>query len=168
MNKFSKLALCLALPLNSAVFASVAVASTATTVLPVSAVVIDACTVVATPLVFGNYNSISGGMLDAVSMVTPVCTLGTSYSIALDAGQGSGATAASRKLSGMDGAALQYTIYTDAGRNTVWGDNTGGTGWKTGAGTGLPQSIMMYGRIPAAQTAAAGVYADVVTVTLSY
>jgi spore coat protein U-like protein len=168
MNKQIKIALCLALSLNGAAFASVAAASTATTVIPVSAVVIDSCTVLATPLAFGNYNSLSGGMVDAVSLVTPICTIGTAYSVSLDAGQGSGATPAVRRLNGNDGATLNYSIYTDASRHTVWGDNSGGTAWKTGSGSGSPQSIMMYGRIPASQPTVAGVYSDIVTVTLTY
>ncbi len=168
MNKFTKLAVTLALPLSGAVFASVAVAATAVTVIPVTATVIDSCAVDASALTFGDYNGISGGTLDAVGTVTPICTTGTVYAVALDAGQGAAATLASRKLSGPDGAELNYGIYTDATRITVWGNGAGGTGWRVSSGTGAPQPVMMYGRVPAAQAAMVGSYSDTVTVTLTY
>ena len=168
MNKFTKLAITLALPLGGAVFASAAVAATAVAVVPVTAIVVDSCAVVATPLAFGDYNGISGGMLDTVAMVSPICTVGTVYAVALDAGQGAAATLTSRKLTGPDGAALNYGIYTDATRITVWGNGAGGTGWRVSSGTGLAQPVMMYGRVPAAQAAMVGSYTDTVTVTLTY
>lgn len=168
MNKVTRLAICIAFPLSGAGFASAAIAAVATTTIPVTATVIDSCTVDAAPLAFGNYNGISGGMLDAVATITPTCTSGTAYTVALDAGQGSAATQIARKLTGPDGAALNYGIFTDAARSTVWGDGTAGTGWKVGAGAGVAQPVMMYGRVPAAQAAMVGAYADTITVTLTY
>lgn len=168
MNKLTKLAVCLALPLSGVVFASVAVASTAATTFPVSATVIDSCAVDATAMAFGNYNGISGGMLDAVATISPICTTGTVYAVALNAGQGSGASQTSRKLTGPDGAALNYGIFIDPSRLTVWGDGTGGTSWKVNSGSGVSQPVMMYGRIPAAQAAMVGSYSDTITVTVTY
>ena len=168
MNNFTKIAICLVLPLNGAIFASAAIAAAATTTVPVTATVVDSCTVEATSLAFGNYNGISGGMLDTVATVTPICTTGTAYSVALNAGQGAAATQSARTLTGPDGAALQYGIYTDAARLSVWGDGTAGTTLKSGTGNGSTQPVMMYGRVPAAQAAMVGSYSDTITVTLTY
>ena len=168
MNRFTKLAVCLALPLSGAMGASAAVASTATTTFAVTATVIDSCGVSATSLAFGDYNSISGGMLDAAAMISPICTSGTVYSVALNAGQGSGALPSSRKLTGPVGVTLNYGIFTDSARSSVWGDGTGGTGMRIGTGNGNTQPVMMYGRIPAAQAGLVGSYSDTVTVTLTY
>lgn len=168
MNKTIKLAVCLALPFSGAAFVPAAIAASATTTVPITATVVDSCTVNATPMAFGNYDGISGSILDGVGNITPTCTSGTVYAVALDAGQGSGATLASRVLSGPDGAPLNYGIYTDATRITVWGNGTGGTGWKVASGVGTGQPLMMYGRIPAGQAAMVGAYSDTVTVTVSY
>lgn len=168
MNKLSRIAISLSLILSGSVLASVAVASTATTTFPVTATVIDSCSVEASPLAFGQYNAISGGMLDASATITPTCTVGTFYSIALNEGLGNGATKAARKLGNGDGSWLNYGIFTDTARNTVWGDGAAGTSDKSGYGAGTAQPITMYGRIPAAQAVQTGAYADTITVTLTY
>ncbi|MEO8103249.1 MAG: spore coat U domain-containing protein [Betaproteobacteria bacterium] len=170
MNKLLKLAVCMALPVAGAMFVPVASATvgTATTTVPVTATVIDSCTVEASPVLFGNYNGISGAALDAVAIVSPTCTVGTAYSIDLSAGLGNDATHTTRKLTGPDGAALAYSIYTDISRTTVWGNGTAGTATPLGVGAGVAQSVMMYGRVPAAQSSMVGSYADTITVTVAY
>ena len=168
MNKLTKLAVCMALPLSGAIFVSAAVAATDTTTFPVTANVVDSCTVAATPLAFGNYNGITALVLDATATITPTCTLGTAYTITLDAGLGTGATLTTRKLSGPAGATLDYAIYTDPTRTTFWGNGGGGTGTRTGVGLGVAQSGLMYARIPASQATSVGSYLDTITVTLSY
>ncbi len=168
MNKLSKLAACLVLPLCVAGFAPVAQAVATNTTVVVSATVIDSCTVIATPLVFGNYDGIGSSVLDAAATVMPVCTSGTYYSIALDAGLGNGASLTNRKLTGPGGAVLNYGIFTDAGRTIIWGDGTGGTSNNANTGIGSVQSLTMYGRVPAEQSATVGAYVDTITVTLSY
>lgn len=168
MNKLTKLAVCLALPISGAIFVSAADASVASTTFPVTANVIDSCTVAATPLAFGNYNGISASVLDATATITPTCTLGTTYTITLDAGVGAGATLSTRKLTGLAGATLDYAIYTDPTHSTFWGNGGGGTGTRAGVGLGVAQSGLMYGRIPAGQATAVGSYLDTITVTLTY
>ncbi len=168
MKKLSKLVVCLAMMLSGFASTSSSLAATSTTVVPVTATVIASCTVTATALAFGNYNGISGSMLDASATITPTCTSGTSYAVALDAGLGSGATMTTRKLTGYDGGELEYGIFTDISRSTVWGDGTGGTSMLSVTGTGIAQPATMYGRIPAGQTSAVGAYSDTVTVTLTY
>lgn len=168
MKKLTQIAVCLALPLSGAAFAPVAAASTATTTFAVTANVVDSCVVAATPLAFGEYNGISGGVSDSVGAVTPLCTSGTYYTVALNAGMGSGATQTNRVLTGSGGMTLNYGIYTDPSRSTSWGDGTGGTSRPAGEGAGSVQPIMMYGRIQAGQTAMVGAYSDTITVTLNY
>ena len=168
MNKLTKLAVCLALPLSGAVFVSSAIAATATTTFPITASVIDSCTVAATPLAFGNYNGITALVLDATATITPTCTLGTAYTITLDAGLGTGATLTTRRLSGPASATLDYAIYTDPTRTTVWGNGGGGTGTRAGVGLGAAEPGLLYGRIPASQATAVGSYLDTITVTLTY
>ena len=63
---------------------------------------------------------------------------------------------------------LNYALYTDSGRTTLWGDGvTGSTIDDTGTGTA--QSNTIYGEVLAAQASApAGSYADTVVVTVTY
>jgi spore coat protein U-like protein len=168
MNKLTKIAICIALPVCGLVSGTSAFALTASDTVPVTATVIDSCTVNSTALTFGNYNGIVGSALDSVGTVTAVCTMGTAFSVALDAGTGSGAAMTARLLTGPGGATLAYSIFCDAPRTQVWGDGSGGTDVATGTGTGVAQSFTMYGRVPSLQTSTVGSYTDSVTVTLTY
>jgi spore coat protein U-like protein len=94
------------------------------------------------------------------------CTNTTPYNIGLDAGTGTGATVAVRKLS-TGGVTVNYTLYSDSGRTTVWG-NTVSTDTVAATGNGASQSYTVYGRVPAQTTPAPGTYTDTVTVTVTY
>ena len=168
MKRITKLSLCLAVVLSHSTFPAPAFAATATTNFPVTATVIDSCTVSASPFAFGNYNGLSMSDLDASGAVAATCTFGTLYSIALDAGLGTAATMSARKLTGPAGAELLYGLFTDAPRTILWGDGTGGTGWHSDSGNGSNQAITVYGRIAPGQAVAPGAYTDTVTVTLTY
>lgn len=141
-------------------------AQTSTATFTVTATVLPTCTVVGgVPLAFGVVTP--GSQRDGSVTVSATCTLGTPYTLALDAGTGSGATVASRLMtSGSD--TLQYTLYQDAGRTTLWGDGTGGTSVRSSTGTGLTQSFTVYGRVPSNATAPVGSYTDTITVTATY
>ncbi|WP_165838763.1 Csu type fimbrial protein [Roseicella frigidaeris] len=142
-----------------------AAAAATTATMAVSATVLSTCLVVALPMVFGNYAPTAAS--DAQADLTVTCTPGTTYTLSLDKGLGSGATLAQRAMSFLTNS-LTYSLYTTAARSVVWGDGTGGTATVTGTGTILPQLITVYGRIPASQNTAPGIYTDVVTVTLTY
>jgi spore coat protein U-like protein len=63
---------------------------------------------------------------------------------------------------------LLYNLYLDAARTIVWGDGTGGsqTGpMVTTRGAGGTTTAYVFGRIPAGQDVAAGVYGDTIRVT---
>ena len=60
-------------------------------------------------------------------------------------------------------AQLAYNLYKDASRLIVWGDSGGGV---SSAGTNV--DLTVYGRIPGAQNVQAHIYADSVTVTVSF
>ncbi len=139
-------------------------AATDTTTMAVSATVISTCSVTTSPLAFGNYSS---GAVNTTTPVLVTCSNGTTYTVGLSAGGGTGATVAVRKLVGPSAATLNYSIYSDAAHTTVWG-STIGTDTVAGTGNGLAQTLTAYGRIPASQTSSAGAYTDTVTVTLTY
>lgn len=141
-------------------------AQTNTATFTVTATVLPACTVVGgVPLAFGVITP--GSQRDGSVTISATCTLGTAYTLALDAGTGSGATVASRRMtSGSD--TLTYSLYQDAGRTTLWGDGTAGTSTRSSTGTGAAQTFTVYGRVPSDAAAPVGSYTDTITVTATY
>nr|MBV6630473.1 spore coat U domain-containing protein [Oceanococcus sp. HetDA_MAG_MS8] len=137
-------------------------AATATGSMVVSATVLSTCLVAVLPMAFGNYDATEN---DAQADVTVTCTGTTPWTLDIDGG-GSGSISA-REMTDGGSETLGYQLYTDAGRTTVFGDGvTGDT--VAGTGTGLAQTVTVYGRVPASQFPAAGAYTDTVTVTLTY
>jgi spore coat protein U-like protein len=119
----------------------------------------------------GNLDFGSTGVItanrDATSAIVAQCTSGTAYNVGLDMGQGVGATAATRFMTGPAAAKLGYSLFTDTGRTSAWG-NTVATNTLSSTGTGSTQSYTVYGRVAPQSTPAAGAYTDVVAVTLTY
>ena len=141
--------------------------ATATTTFAVSATVSASCSVSAAALGFGTLGTPIGTNVDAQSNITATCAGGAAYTVALNAGTGTGATLATRKLT--SGAnTLPYTLYLDASRSQIWGDGTGSTSVSSQTGTGSAQALTVYGRIPAGSSPLAGAYSDTITVTVTY
>jgi len=137
---------------------------TAQTTMTVTAVVLPNCQLSAPSLSFGNYASV---LIDATSNLSVTCTLTTTYNIGLNAGTATGATVTNRSMIGPGSALLGYKLFRDSGHTANWG-NTVGTDTVSGTGTGLAQSVPVYGRIPAAEFATPGSYADTITATITY
>lgn len=150
----------------AAIAAQPAFAQSADSTLAVSATVTDNCTVATTPLSFGDVDVTSGADVDGAGGISVTCTSGTLWVVSADAGAGTDATFASRKMA--NGAELlDYGLYTDDARTAVWGDATAAT--IDGTGTGAAQDTPIYGRVPLGQSALpAGTYTDTVTVTVTY
>lgn len=97
------------------------------------------------------------------------CTLNTPITIAMDKGAHGDSTAA-RKLLITDGThtdTLNYNLYSNAGRTTLWGEGSDKVS-KIGEGLLTTSTYNVYGKIPAAQDVTPGSYADAVTVTVAY
>ncbi|MGH8865300.1 MAG: Csu type fimbrial protein [Burkholderiales bacterium] len=141
-------------------------AGTATTTFTVTATVAAACTISATNLAFGTYSETAAPPTDGSSTVTTTCTKAAAYDIGLNAGGGTGATVAARKMT--SGAnLLTYSLFQDAARAVVWG-NTIGTDTVALVGTGLTVPTTVFGRIPALQNVAVGSYTDTITATVTF
>ncbi len=158
---FTRLALVFLVCAQFAVFGQ-----TATSTIAVAATVIKVCVATTTPMAFANYNASGASPNDATATISVLCTLGTTYEIALDAGLGSGATTAGRKMTFLT-SLLNYQIYRDAGRSLSFG-NSNGTDTVSGTGTGLLVTHTAYGRIATGQYLSPGAYVDTVTVTVTY
>jgi spore coat protein U-like protein len=135
------------------------------------------CTVSATGPNFGIYNPLSASPTLSNGSVTATCTrvsggtqsvtLTSSYSI------GSGSSYAARTLrSGTN--ILNYNLFYDAAFTQIRGDGTGGSqqgGATLTVSRGTPTATatsVIYGRIPAGQDVAPGVYTDTIVVTITY
>lgn len=141
-------------------------AATQTTTFTVTATVAAACTISATNLAFGAYVPAAALPHDGSSTVTTTCTQAAAYNIGLNAGTGTGATVAARKMT--SGAnLLTYSLFQDAARAVVWG-NTIPTDTVALVGTGLAQATTVFGRIPALQNVAVGSYTDTITATVTF
>lgn len=142
-------------------------AQTATTTFPVTATVLTSCSVTADPLAFGSYNPTAATPLDATTTLSVLCTVGTSFTVGLNAGTAAGATVTTRQMSNGTNR-LNYALFQEAGRTTNWG-NTPGT--NTPAPTTAPvaaTALTVYGRVAAGQNVPAGNYTDTITVTVNY
>ena len=148
--------------------AATATAATSTTTFSVTGTVVPTCTVSAAALNFGAAipNPINSNV-DAQSTVTATCSTGAPYTIALNAGTGAGATFAARRMTS-GGNTLVYSLFSDPGRATIWGDGTAGSNMANGSGSGAAQAITVYGRIPSGQTVPTGTYTDTITVTITF
>lgn len=134
----------------------------------------ETCTVSATGVTFSNYDPSS--LLDGTGNITVICTglisVSVNYTISLSTGS-SGSYSARQMTSG--GYVLQYNLYTAPSRSDVdqiWGD---GSGVSSVVSDGYSLALLIvtrnypvYGRIPAGQNVAAGLYGDTITVTVVY
>jgi spore coat protein U-like protein len=143
-----------------------AYAATATSNFQVRITINATCTAAtATDLDFGTAGVLASN-IDTTSSLQVTCTNTTPYNIGFNAGvNGTGVTA--RKLKAGGSEMIAYSIYSDAGRTTNWG-NTVGTDTVAGTGNGSAQSYTAYGRVPPQTTPTPGNYTDTITVTVTY
>ena len=141
-------------------------AATSTATFAVQVSITATCTInSAGTLNFGSVGLLSANT-DQTSTIQVTCTNTTPYNIGLDAGTGTGATVATRKLTS-GSKTINYTLYSDSGRTTVWG-NTISSNTVAATGSGAAQNYTVYGRTPAQTTPAPGSYSDTITVTVTY
>jgi len=152
-----------------AVSAQPALAAVTSSTMAVDATVTANCTVSTTALAFGNVNVTSGSNVDNTGGISVLCTNGTAWAASANAGLGTGASLATRKMANGTNL-LNYALYTESTRTSVWGDGVGGTtATISGTGNGSAQASTIYGRVASGQTSLpAGSYADTVTVTVTY
>jgi len=138
--------------------------STQTTNFSVTVTVAKDCGVTATNLAFGNY---TGALVDSTSTISVTCTSTTTYNVGLNAGLAIGATVTNRSMTGPGSALLHYSLFSNSGYTTNWG-NTVGTNTVAGTGNGVVQSLTVYGQVPAGQHSTPGSYTDTITVSVTY
>jgi len=138
----------------------------------VSVIVKHSCSINSNPMTFGTYDGIvanASNALEATATVISTCTSGVEALITMNAGASAGsgtADAPVRRMTAGPGKYLDYQVYSNVARDRVWG-NTVPTGVALN-GTGVSQSLTIYGSIPSAQVVPEGDYSDQIYVTISY
>jgi spore coat protein U-like protein len=127
-----------------------------------------ACSASTVGVGFGVYDSQSGVPTDSTGTVSISCPGDNFTNATVSLGTGSSGTYASRRMQS-GASSLQYNLYTDSARTTVWGNGSAGTDtmnvfWIFGFS--IPRTI--YGRIPTGQSVNAGTYSDTLVVTVTY
>jgi spore coat protein U-like protein len=148
-------------------------ATTSTANLSVTASVAANCAISTAPVAFGAYDPVSTNAatpLNGTGTVNVTCTSGASAQVTLgqgsNPGTGSTDTAPARQLSDGSSHFLTYSLYSDNGRSTVWG-NTAGTGVAS-TGTGTQVALTVYGAVAAGQSVPTGSYSDTVVATVTF
>ena len=147
----------------------VAPLSSTTSSLSASVTYVAACqSLTSSTLSFGSTGLLAADV-DAITTLGVQCTNSTPYKVGLSAGNGSGATTTTRKMTGPGSHTVSYQMFRDAGRTQNWGnDTTGGTDTNNGSGSGGSQSYTVYGRVPPQATPPAGTYSDTIVFTVAY
>lgn len=130
----------------------------------------QSCTVSSPGVTFGVYNPMALSPVNATATVTVTCSANssTNVSYAIQIGPGVGGSFSARSMSG-----LRYQLYADGARTQIWGDGTGGTtfvpdGYIFQSQIPVNRTYTIYAQLPALQTVAPGVYADLVVLMVIY
>ena len=164
MNRFHSL---LALPLLALAASGTALAQSATTDFEVRIDITSTCHFAAdaTDVDFGSVASTATDVT-ASGALSVLCTPGTDFSIALDAGQNGDAGQRGMASIGT-GDTVPYELFQDASLQEPWGVGAG-TNAYSGTGTGSAETVEVYGRVPSANFRAGDDYSDTVTATITY
>ena len=128
-----------------------------------------ACTISTTAVNFGTYNVFSASPDDATGQVTYRCTAPRPPLVTIQLDKGGAPTFNPRQMR-MGSEILNYNLYLDSTRSTIWGDGTGGSQTYTRSNPPPNQNINVnvFGRIPAGQDVSAGSYGATVTATIFF
>ena len=131
------------------------------------------CLVAATPVSFGTF---SGARIDTTATITLLCQgngNNNPYSVALS--QGISNSFVDRFMIHGLADELQYNLYVDATRTTIWGNGQGETRLQAGQldfpggiNSTAAARLTVYARLPAQRMQTPGTYADQIIVTVTF
>lgn len=139
--------------------------ATATTTFNATANVPTTCSVTTNDLNFGTIGALTA-IKDGSTTLSPLCTNGTPYTIGLNGGLSLATDPTQRKMTNL-AEFVVYGLYRDSARTLPFG-NSIGVNTLAGTGSGLTQSVPVFGRIQPQTTPSPGVYNDTIVVTLTY
>ena len=145
------------------------VAGSATANLSVTAAVGANCTISTAPVAFPAYDPVVANAStndDGTGSVIITCTRGSTATIGL--GLGLNVSGSQMRMKDATTDYLNYALYQDAGRATVWGNSGAGLLSPVAAPDKNPRTFTVYGRIPSGQDVPAGSYSDTVVATVNF
>ena len=131
------------------------------------------CTVSTAPVSFGGYQAASDSDASGHVDVSCTCTTGNDctdvpYQLEIQPGA-SGSIAPRRMIRASGTETLDYDLYQDAGRTTIWGTGLDAVGRTyTVALFDSSQRTFVYGRVPSGQHVPPGTYGETPTVSMTY
>ena len=129
-----------------------------------------ACSVSATGVNFGNYDTFVATPLETTGTVTVTCDTEKGkppdVTISISTSSNSGVFNPRQMKNTARADLLNYNLYTKQNRTTVWGDGTAGTSSVMITGT-KQKKVTIYGSIPPRQPVPPGVYSDILTVSIT-
>lgn len=155
------------LPLMLSTLISQVFATSVNSNLQTTANLVSTCSLAVNNMSFGNMTPSITGVISATSVVNAICSNGVTYTLSLNAGNG---TISNRIMKGVSQGSfenLAYNIYTDSGYTTIFGDGTTGSTISL-VGTGSTQATTIYGNLSLNQYLTPDFYTDNLTITLNY
>lgn len=143
-----------------------------TRTMTVTVIVARECTVAAFSINFGNYDTVVANEttpLDATAPIDVRCTAGATATVTL--GTGMNPSGGVRRLMSASGLFLNYNVFTDAARASVWDNVTVKSGTAVSMNTPValnPGGSVLFGRVFAGQDVPAGTYTDTLQATVNY
>ena len=144
-------------------------AASATANLSVTATVGPNCTISTAPVAFPAYDPVVANAStndDGTGSVIVACTKGSTVTIGL--GLGLNVSSVQMRMKDATTDYLNYALYQDSGRATVWGTSGAGLLSPVAAPDKTPRTFTVYGRIPSGQDVPAGSYTDTVVATVNF
>ena len=138
------------------------------------------CSVAATGVSFGAYDISLATPNDSTGDVTVTCIYvppggATGVNIQASLSPGVSGSYSPRQMA-LGPGRLNYNLFLDAARTSIWGNGLSGTGIATasftvgpGVGNGTRSAqFPVYGRVPAQQVVGMGAYSDTIVVTVTF
>ena len=145
-------------------------ATTTTSTFQVQITLVASCAITSNNLNFGSGIGLLTSAVNGTTTLSVTCSNSTPYTLGLDGGTVAGSTVASRLMAGTTtgntGTTMQFQLYSDSGRATLWGNSSGS--WVSGTGNGNAQSLTVYGQVPAQTTPKPDTYQTTITATVTY
>lgn len=143
-----------------------ALSGTAVAPMPVTAQLLSACKITASPLNFGSQPSNFASNVQSTSEIDSSCTKNTPYQIGLSDGLNANGT--QRRMKAGAGQYVNYELYQNANRTQRWGSALNTPETLSGTATGVSQKATVYGQVSPQTGLEAADYRDTVTVTITY
>lgn len=127
------------------------------------------CNVSATGVNLGSYDVFSISPADSTGTITILCDATTNVLTAIGQSPNSGGFNPRKMRHSSLADLLNYNLFTNVARTTIWGNGTGGTSTVTQKATkNKPLDLTVYGRIPQGQDISGGLYGETLTVTITW